>query len=112
MGRAMPGWDVEILDEDEQPVTPGERERFPARARTNPHYPLGYRNRPRTRRRRSAATRFHTKDAAEQDEDGYWYSGRADDVIIRPATDRAVRGRVGLHRAPRRARGGGRRIAR
>src|SRR5439155_16267265 len=26
---------------------------------------------------------FHTKDAAEQDEDGYyWYAGRADDVII------------------------------
>ena len=26
---------------------------------------------------------FHTKDAAKQDEDGYfWYEGRADDVII------------------------------
>jgi acetyl-CoA synthetase len=26
---------------------------------------------------------FHTKDAAERDEDGYfWYAGRADDVII------------------------------
>src|SRR5207248_7216292 len=26
---------------------------------------------------------FHTKDAARQDEDGYyWYEGRADDVII------------------------------
>ncbi len=26
---------------------------------------------------------FHTKDAAEADEDGYiWYAGRADDVII------------------------------
>ena len=42
MGRPMPGWQVAILDEDEQPVAPGERGEICLRARTNPHYPLGY----------------------------------------------------------------------
>jgi acyl-coenzyme A synthetase/AMP-(fatty) acid ligase len=42
----MPGWDVQILDEDERPVARGERGEICLRARTNPHYPLGYWNRP------------------------------------------------------------------
>ena len=57
MGRPMPGWDVQILDEDEQPVAPGERGEICLRARSNPHYPLGYWRRPEdSRRSRSAAT--------------------------------------------------------
>ena len=44
MGRPTPGWDVAILDEDEQPVPPGERGEICLRARSNPHYPLGYWN--------------------------------------------------------------------
>src|SRR4051794_10162257 len=44
MGRVMPGWDVQILDEDEQPVARGERGEICLRARSNPHYPLGYWN--------------------------------------------------------------------
>ena len=33
MGKPMPGWDVQILDEDEQPVAPGRARRdLPARA--------------------------------------------------------------------------------
>ena len=83
MGRSMPGWDVQILDEDEQPVAQGERGEICLRARTNPHYPLGYWNRPEESEETFGGDWFHTKDAAEQDEDGYyWYSGRADDVII------------------------------
>ena len=46
MGRPMPGWDVAILDEDERPVAAGERGEICLRARSNPHYPLGYWNRP------------------------------------------------------------------
>ena len=42
MGRPVPGWEVAILDEDEQPVGAGERGEICLRARTNPHYPLGY----------------------------------------------------------------------
>jgi acetyl-CoA synthetase len=67
MGRTMPGWDVQILDEDERPLAAGERGEICLRARSNPHYPLGY----------------WRNDAAQFDEDGYvWYEGRADDVII------------------------------
>jgi acetyl-CoA synthetase len=84
MGKPMPGWEVEILDEDERPVTPGERGEICLKARTNPHYPLGYWNRPQTDTEEDFGGQwFHTKDAAKQDEDGYfWYEGRADDVII------------------------------
>jgi len=83
MGRPMPGWDVAILDEDERPVAQGERGEICLRARTNPHYPLGYWNRPEDSEQVFEGDWFHTKDAAKQDEDGYiWYEGRADDVII------------------------------
>jgi acetyl-CoA synthetase len=83
MGRPMPGWDVQILDEDEHPVAQGERGEICLRARSNPHYPIGYWNRPEDSREVFGGDWFHTKDAAMQDEDGYiWYAGRADDVII------------------------------
>jgi acetyl-CoA synthetase len=83
MGRPMPGWDVQILDEDEQPVAQGERGEICLRARSNPHYPIGYWNRPEETKETFGGEWFHTKDAAEQDADGYfWYAGRADDVII------------------------------
>ena len=83
MGRPMPGWDVAILDEDEQPLPPGERGEICLRARSNPHYPIGYWNRPEDTEEVFGGEWFHTKDAAEKDEDGYvWYAGRADDVII------------------------------
>ncbi len=83
MGRPMPGWDVEILDEDERPVATGERGEICLRARSNPHYPLGYWNNEQAGEETFGGEWFHTKDAASQDEDGYvWYEGRADDVII------------------------------
>jgi acetyl-CoA synthetase len=84
MGKPMPGWDVAILDEDERPVGPGERGEICLRARSNPHYPLGYWNRPEQDTEEVfGGDWFHTKDAASTDEDGYyWYEGRADDVII------------------------------
>jgi acetyl-CoA synthetase len=84
MGKPMPGWDVQILDEDERQVGPGEKGEICLRARSNPHYPLGYWNRPaQDTREVFGGDWFHTKDAASADEDGYfWYEGRADDVII------------------------------
>jgi acetyl-CoA synthetase len=83
MGRPMPGWEVAVLDEDEQPLPPGERGEICLKARSNPHYPLGYWNRPEDTEEVFGGDWFHTKDAAQTDEDGYfWYAGRADDVII------------------------------
>ena len=136
MGRPVPGWDVQILDEDEQPLPPGERGEICLRARSNPHYPIGYWNRPEDTEEVFGGEWFHTKDAATADEDGYvWYAGRADDVIIsagyrigpfevesacveHPAVKEAAavavagraprRHRQGLHRARGRPRGLGR----
>ncbi|MGI8594162.1 MAG: acyl-CoA synthetase [Solirubrobacteraceae bacterium] len=83
MGRPMPGWDVQILDEDERPVAQGERGEICLRARSNPHYPLGYWDRPQDSEEVFGGEWFHTNDSASSDEDGYfWYEGRADDVII------------------------------
>jgi len=83
MGKPMPGWDVQILDEDEQPVVRGERGEICLRARSNPHYPLGYWRSDEASEETFGGDWFHTKDAAVQDDDGYyWYVGRADDVII------------------------------
>src|SRR3954452_11339499 len=83
MGKPMPGWDVRILDEDEQQVEQGVRGEICLRARSNPHYPLGYWRNEEAARETFGGEWFHSKDAAMQDEDGYiWYAGRADDVII------------------------------
>ena len=84
MGRPMPGWEVAILDEDERPVAAGERGEICLKARSNPHYPLGYWNRPEEDTEEAFGGEwFHSKDAARADDDGYfWYEGRADDVII------------------------------
>ncbi|MBV9916424.1 MAG: AMP-binding protein, partial [Solirubrobacterales bacterium] len=84
MGKPMPGWEVAILDENEQPLGSGERGEICLKARSNPHYPLGYWNRPpEDSAEVFGGEWFHTKDAAMSDEDGYyWYEGRADDVII------------------------------
>ena len=84
MGKPMPGWEVAIMDEDERPVKPGDRGEICLKARTNPHYPLGYWNRPpEDSEEVFGGEWFHSKDAARTDDDGYfWYEGRADDVII------------------------------
>src|SRR5919197_928706 len=83
MGRPMPGWDVQILDQDEQPVSQGERGEICLRARSNPHYPLGYWNNEEAARETFGGEWFHTKDAASAEADGYiWYECRADAVII------------------------------
>jgi len=83
MGLPLPGWEVALLDEDEQPVPQGQPGEICLRARSNPHYPLGYWNRPEDSEEVFGGDWFHTKDTALNDADGYvWYQGRADDVII------------------------------
>ena len=111
MGRPTPGWDVAILDEDERPVPPGERGEICLRARSNPHYPLGYWNNEEAARETFGGEWFHTKDAAHMDD------GRVC-LVRRPRRrrdhrrglpDRPVRGGIRLPRARggRRGRRGG-----
>ena len=108
MGLPMPGWDVAILDEDEQPLPPGERGEICLRARSNPHYPIGYWNRPEDTEEVFGGEWFHTKDAAQT------RRGRLRLVRrprrrrdhLRRLPDRAVRGGVGVRRAPGREGGG------
>src|SRR5262249_4044221 len=83
MGKPLPGWDVQILDEDERPVAQGERGEICLRARSNPHYPLGYWRQPEASEETFGGEWFHSKDAARVDEDGYvWYEGRHDAAIL------------------------------
>jgi acetyl-CoA synthetase len=84
MGRPLPGWEVAILDaQSGEPLGPDEQGEICLRARSNPHYPIGYWNRPEESQAVFGGDWFHTRDAARMDSDGYiWYEGRADDVII------------------------------
>ena len=92
----------------------GERGEICLRARSNPHWPLGYWRNDEASQETFGGDWFHTKDAAVQDEDGYvWYAGRADDVIIAAGYRIGpVRGRVRVPRAPGGPRGGRGRLTR
>ncbi|MDQ1497408.1 MAG: acetyl-CoA synthetase [Actinomycetota bacterium] len=83
-GIPMPGWDVEIVDDDGKPVGPGVKgivvikRPFPSMLPTiwgDPdRYERDYWGK--------LPGVYYTGDAAEYDEDGYfWFSGRADEII-------------------------------
>ena len=84
MGRPMPGWDVQILDQDEQPGPAGRARRdLPARALEPALSARLLEQRRGGARRRSAGTGSTPRTPPSFDADGYvWYEGRADDVII------------------------------
>jgi acetyl-CoA synthetase len=84
MGKPLPGWEMTLLDPvSEEPVPKSEAGEICLKARSNPHYPIGYWNRPQDTEEVFGGEWFHTKDMARRDDDGYiWYEGRADDVII------------------------------
>jgi acetyl-CoA synthetase len=83
-GIPLPGWEVEIVDEEGQPVGPGVKgivtikRPFPSMLPTiwgDPdRYARDYWGK--------LPNVYYTGDAAEMDEDGYfWFSGRADEII-------------------------------
>jgi acetyl-CoA synthetase len=84
MGKPLPGWEVALLEVGGHGEVPrGEAGEICLRARSNPHYPIGYWNRPEDTAEVFGGDYFRTKDVGRMDEDGYiWYEGRADDVII------------------------------
>jgi len=84
MGKPVPGYGIDIVDADGNPVADGVNGEIVIRThpKTSPGVFLGY-------YRNEEATKsvwhdgmYHTGDLAWRDEDGYyWYVGRTDDVI-------------------------------
>ncbi|MBQ3266128.1 MAG: AMP-binding protein [Ruminococcus sp.] len=84
MGKPIPGYDIDIVDPDGNPVPDGEPGEIIIR--TDKRVPCGlfkgyYHNEEATREAWHDGM-YHTGDTAWRDEDGYfWYVGRTDDVI-------------------------------
>ena len=85
MGKPVPDYDIDLVDENGNSVPPGEHGEIVVRTpRENPHPGIfvGYY---KDEEKTSEAWRhgiYHTGDLAWKDEDGYYhYVGRADDVI-------------------------------
>ena len=88
MGRAMPGWDVRVLDDDGTPVEAGEVANVVIRHA--PQRPVGlfpgYHEDPEATAEAFRGDFYYTGDRAAMDEDGYfWFEGRGDDVITSAA---------------------------
>ena len=114
MGRPMPGWDVQILDEDERPVATGRSWRdLPARP-LQPALSAGLLEqrggRPGDLRRRVVS--YEGRGLARRGRLHLVRGPRRRRDHLRRLPDRALRGRVGLPRASGRRRGGGGRLAR
>ena len=83
MGKPMPGWDVQILDEDENPVGVGERGEICLHAQSNPHLSARLLAESDATREDFEGEVVPHQGRGETDADGYfWYAGRAGDVII------------------------------
>lgn len=89
MGKPVPGWDVDVVDDDGGPVEPGTVGHVVVR--TAPVRPVGlfpgYHQAPEaTAKAFRVDGLYFTGDKAAKDEDGYfWFEGRDDDVITSSA---------------------------
>ncbi len=84
MGIPAPGWDVELHDEDGNPVKKGDDGRIALCLET--HRPVGlteqYLDNPEENAASFVGDYYYTGDRAYCDEDGYfWFVGRTDDII-------------------------------
>ena len=89
MGKPVPGWDVDVLDEDGEPRA-GRHRRQHRRARRPTPRPVGlfpgYDGDDEATRRPFRDGWYYTGDKAWRDGDGYlWFEGRDDDVITSSA---------------------------
>lgn len=81
MGTVLPGFEVELLDDDLRPLPEGE----PGRVAVRDHGLLlshGYWNRMPEWESRLREGWWLTEDIARRQGDRFWYVGRADDVIV------------------------------
>jgi acetyl-CoA synthetase len=82
MGRAMPGHVLDVVDDDGNPVKPGETGTIAVKA-LDPVFFLRYWNKPDATGEKFRNGWLLTGDAGHRDEEGYfWFHGRNDDVII------------------------------
>ena len=85
MGWAAPGYDVAVVDDDENVVPTGEEGEIAILVK--PERPVGlfpgYWRNPEANAKCFRGDWYYTGDRATRDEDGYfWFVGRGDDVII------------------------------
>jgi acetyl-CoA synthetase/medium-chain acyl-CoA synthetase len=85
MGKAMPGFEVSIVDDDGKEAPPGQEGHLAVRVR--PHRPVGlfraYVDAPNLNEAVFRGDWYITGDRGIRDSEGYfWFVGRADDVII------------------------------
>jgi len=87
MGRPYPGHRVAVINDDGEPVAPGEVGEVALHRRDIHGHPdpvifIGYWNRPEATRDKFRGDWLLTGDLASIDEEGYlWYQGRADDMF-------------------------------
>jgi acetyl-CoA synthetase/medium-chain acyl-CoA synthetase len=85
MGKAAPGFDLAVVDENGKIVKHGVEGDLVIRVK--PKRPVGffheYWNNPEENRMRFVKSWYYTQDRVKQDKDGYfWFVGRSDDVIV------------------------------
>ena len=84
MGRPAPGFVVEIIDEEGNPLPIGEEGHIAIKVKPKPPVGLfqGYWRNPEATAESFRGDWYYTGDKGYKDEDGYfWFVGRADDVI-------------------------------
>lgn len=89
MGLPVPGWDVDVLDDDDRRAPDGEVGNIAVRV-DGSHRPIGlfhgYDGQPEATAERFRGGWYFTGDRAARDADGYlWFEGRDDDVITSSA---------------------------
>ena len=83
MGKASPYWQVELHDDNGQPVPVGEEGRIAVKLTPRPPGLMeGYLYNPEANAKSFVNDYYYTGDRARMDEDGYfWFIGRSDDII-------------------------------
>jgi acetyl-CoA synthetase len=88
MGKPVPGWDVDVVDDEGGEVEAGEVGNVVVVHGGRPHIGLfpGYHGDPEASAKVFRGPHYFTGDKAAKDEDGYfWFEGRNDDVITSSA---------------------------
>ena len=81
MGRAYPGHEVLLVDDNGNPVANGEAGEIVTSANSPTQF-LGYLNNPEKEAEMRLGPYLRTHDLATRDDEGYyWYKGRSDDLI-------------------------------